>query len=108
MREVIQGLIEAEGEAKQLVESARQEADRLVAEAQRRAQGLLAQARTEARVQAEKKRCLEKAELETREAAQLDAATRDQIVRAVVDAVCRSPLSSPGEGREHGTAAPAR
>ncbi len=101
MREVIQRVIETEGEAKHMVEAARQEAERLLATAQTEAQAILTRARAETRAQAEKlidsavqqaqaekKQLLAKADLEIREALQLDATTREQIVHAVVQCVC--------------------
>lgn len=100
MRDVIQGVIEAEGEARRIVEAAHQEEERLIGAAQAQAQATLARAREEIRVQAEtiiqsdvqqaqveKKRRLEKAEFEIRGTMQLDAPTRDQIVDAVVQCV---------------------
>lgn len=100
MRDVIQGVIEAEGEARRIVEAAHQEKERLIGAAQSQALATLARARVETRVeaekiiesnvqqgQAEKKRRLEKAEFEIRATMQLDDLTRDQIVDAVVQCI---------------------
>ena len=54
MRDVIQGLVAAEAEAKQLIQSARDEAGRVVQEAQKRAQDLAARMRAETRADVEK------------------------------------------------------
>jgi vacuolar-type H+-ATPase subunit H len=109
MRDVIQGLLETESQAKQMVQSAREEAERLIADAQKRAQGLLAQTRAETRAQAEtivesavnqaqaeKKQRLEKATEQVGTTVQLDPATKDQIVRAVVDSICGNAWPPPG------------
>lgn len=52
MRELIQGLLEAETEARSLVRSARAEADRRVAEAEKIARDRVAQGRRETRAEA--------------------------------------------------------
>ena len=52
MREVIQGLIETEREARGIAQSARVTADALVADAEKRAQDLVARAREEVRAEA--------------------------------------------------------
>jgi vacuolar-type H+-ATPase subunit H len=101
MREVIQQLIEAEGEAKRLVESAHREAERLVGKAEAEAQATLTRVRAEVRVQAgqlvqaavehacaEKKQRLEEAHLQIQTELQLDPDTRSQLVQAVVEFVC--------------------
>ncbi|MDE3068271.1 MAG: hypothetical protein KGJ60_12055 [Verrucomicrobiota bacterium] len=54
MRDVIQKVIEAEAEAKRLVQAARIEAERMESTARKQAQDLVAQARQEARWEAEK------------------------------------------------------
>ena len=109
MRDVIHGLIQAESEAKALVQAARDQGEQLVVEAQKRAQGLLTRSRAETRLQAEKivesavneahaekKQCLEKAKARLQETGQLTPATVDQIVQAVVEAICTTPSTPPG------------
>ncbi len=101
MQDVIRELIKTEGEAKRMVDEARQQAEKLVESAQKQAQGTLARARTEARQQAEKlvesaveqgraakQQALAEAALEIQAKLQLDPAIRDQIVAAVVQCVC--------------------
>ena len=54
MREVIQKIIEAEGEAKRLVEATRAKGERLLSKAQKQAQELTARVEREVRVEAER------------------------------------------------------
>lgn len=104
MREVIQGLIETEREARGLVQSARAEADGLVADAEKRAQDLLARAREEARAEAasaietavkaarqEKAKRLQDAAVEVERQVRMDEALRAQLVDAVVRCVLGQP-----------------
>ncbi len=104
MREVIQGLIEAEGEARGIVQSARAEADALVSEAEKRAQRLAAQARLTARAeaaqtiqtaveaaQAEKIKRLETATFEIQSQVRMDEATRNRLADAVVRCLSGQP-----------------
>jgi vacuolar-type H+-ATPase subunit H len=107
MREVIQGLIEAEAEARHIVESARQEADALLSDAEKRAREVAAQARQAARAEAartidtaveaaqqEKRKQLEKAAAEIDHEARIDDATLERLAQAVVRCVCSEPQSS--------------
>ncbi len=101
MREVIQGLVEAEGEARRIVQAARAEADRLVSAAEQRALAMAATARREARAQAiqtieaavkaaqeEKRKRLEQAAAEVQSQVRMDEAVHDRFVEAVVRCVC--------------------
>jgi vacuolar-type H+-ATPase subunit H len=104
MHEVIQGLIEAEGEARAIVQRARAEADRLVADAQQRAHDGGVRARQETRAQAaetietavegagqEKCKRLEQARAEIQCQVQMTEARRDRLADAVVRCVCGQP-----------------
>jgi vacuolar-type H+-ATPase subunit H len=100
MREVIQGLIEAESEARSIVQLAREEADGLVSEARQRARDLVAQSRQAARAEAaqtieaavaaaqqEKMKQLERAATEIQIQVRMDEATRGRLADAVVRCV---------------------
>jgi vacuolar-type H+-ATPase subunit H len=108
MREVIQGLLEAEAEARHMVESARQEADALVADAEKRCRELAAEARQAARAEAvqtidaaveaaqlEKSKQLEKAAADIDRQTRIDEATRERLAQAVVRCLCGEPPSQP-------------
>lgn len=103
MRDVIQKVIAAEGEAKLIVKAARKEGDCILTDARTQAQDLMDQARKEARLEAE--RMLEAAEQEanqekqerlTRAAAEIQTQIRleepimQRAVGIVVRCVCRS------------------
>ena len=103
MRDVIQKVIAAEGEAKLIVKAARKEGDCILTDARTQAQDLVDQARKEARLEAE--RMLEAAEQEanqekqerlTRAAAEIQTQIRleepimQRAVGIVVRCVCRS------------------
>ena len=101
MREVIRGLIEAEGEARAIVQAARGEADGLRSEAKKRAQEMLAQAQQAARVEAartldlamevaeqERQKRLERATAAIQSQVQLDETARDRFADAVVRCIC--------------------
>jgi len=98
MREVIQKMVEAEGEAKRILDAAKAEADRLMGDARRQAQGLIEQSRREAKAAAAKvvEAAVQTAEREkkdrlSREIAAVEAETRldDATRRAAVEAVVR-------------------
>lgn len=104
MREVILGLIEAEGEARGLVQSARAEADVLVSEAEKGARSLAARARQAACAEAaqtietavkaarlEKAKRLEAAVLGIQNQVRLDEATCGRLAEAVAHCVCGQP-----------------
>ncbi len=104
MREVIQSLLEAEGEARGIVRSAREGADHLVSDARKQAQDRLAQARQAARAeaartietaveaaQAEKKKRLERASTAIQSQVCMDEATRNRFADAVVRCVRGRP-----------------
>jgi vacuolar-type H+-ATPase subunit H len=101
MREVIQKVLEAENEAKRIVERANAERDQILSDAQKQAKELKARIRKETQVQAErlvhmavqeaekKKQALLvqlAAEIETQ--FQLDEATVQRVVPASVRCVC--------------------
>ncbi|MHC1763440.1 MAG: hypothetical protein AB9869_03910 [Verrucomicrobiia bacterium] len=100
MRDVIQSVVEAEAEARRMIQSAREEADRILAEAQEQVQRTLPQARAEGRAASEKviqtavQRALEQkaellrnAEIEIRESTRIDPALKERIIDAVVQCV---------------------
>ncbi|MCX5655110.1 MAG: PTS sugar transporter subunit IIA [Planctomycetota bacterium] len=100
MREVIQKMVEAESEAKRVLQAATAEADHVLADARRQAQGLLEQSRREARAEAartveaavqqaerEKKDLLAKEIVAVETETRLDDATRRAAVEAVVRVV---------------------
>jgi vacuolar-type H+-ATPase subunit H len=104
MRDVIQGMVQAETEAKRIVAAAKAEAERLVAEAHKQAQGLaqqvLAGTRDEAariveaasrEAEREKKDRLAKATAEVEKEVRMDESLRRDAVEAVVKAVCGKP-----------------
>ncbi len=104
MREVIQGLIAAEGEARCLVHSAREAADHLVADAEQRAQDVLARTRQETHAEAasaietaveaarqERAKRLQTAANEIDRDVRMEDAMRDRLVDAVVRCVCGQP-----------------
>ena len=104
MREVIQGLLAAEGEARSLVQSARAEADGLVSDAEKRARDLAAESRQAARAEAaqtiasavaaaqrEKKQRLEQAAAEIQSQVCMDEAMRNRYADAVVRCICGQP-----------------
>ncbi|MCX5684693.1 MAG: hypothetical protein NT049_13535 [Planctomycetota bacterium] len=102
MREVIQKMVEAEGDAKRLLDEAKTAADRLLGEARRQAQGLLEQSRGEAKAAAAKvvesavqEDEREKKERLAREIAAVEAETRmdDAVRRAAVEAVVKAVSS---------------
>jgi vacuolar-type H+-ATPase subunit H len=101
MREVIQKVIQAEGEAKRLRQEAQAEADRIMTEAQKQAHDLVVRCRQEVRVEAErimaaaiqeaereKKESLDRAAAEIEAQVRLDEATKQRAVEAVVRFVC--------------------
>lgn len=101
MHAVIQDLIEAEGQARGVVEAARAEADRLVAEAEHRARERLAQTRRDSTAEAagavaaaieaaerEKTLRLDQAAADIERRFQLDDATRERLADAVVRCIC--------------------
>ncbi len=103
MREVIQKVLEAEAEAKRLVEAAKAEADRLVSQAQQESQEFVARAREEARAEAgrlldaatrqaeqEKRERLDRAAADIETQIQLDEETRQRAVEAALRCVCGS------------------
>lgn len=100
MRDVIQSVVEAEAEARRIVQSAREEADRILAKAQEQVKQNLSQARAEGRAASEKiiqtavQRALEKkaellrtAEIGIRESTRIDPDLKEQIIDAVVRCV---------------------
>jgi vacuolar-type H+-ATPase subunit H len=101
MREVIQGLIDAEREARSIVQSARAEAEGIVVDAEKRARSLTAEARQAVAAEAaqliaaavesaqqEKKKRLERAAAEIQNQVRMDEATRNRLADAVVRCVC--------------------
>ena len=103
MRDVIQKVIAAEGEAKLIVKAARKEGDCILTDARTQAQDLMDQARKEARLEAE--RMLEAAEQEanqekqerlTRAAAEIQTQIRleEPIMQRAVGIVVRCVCSS--------------
>jgi vacuolar-type H+-ATPase subunit H len=104
MREVIEGLLVAEREARGIVQAARAEADGLVADAKKRAGDLLAQVHEETRADAsqtiehavevarqEKARRLQQVTVEIQSQVRMDEVLRAQLVDAVVRCVCDKP-----------------
>jgi vacuolar-type H+-ATPase subunit H len=104
MRDVVQKILETEGEARQLVETARTEADRISSDARKKGQEIVEQARHEALLEAEKivEAAVESAEREkqdrlSRAAAEIEsqvrieATTRQWAVDEVVRCVCGQP-----------------
>jgi vacuolar-type H+-ATPase subunit H len=98
MREVIQKMVEAEVEAKRILDAATAEAEHLLGEARRQAQGLLEQSRREAKAAAARvvEAAVQEAEREktdrlAREIAAVEAKTSldDATRRAAVEAVVR-------------------
>lgn len=102
MRDIIQGIIATEGEAKSVVEKARAEADRILSEAQRKGQEILDHARMEAFAEAEKivetavasaeeekQDRLARASSDIERQIQIDEATKKWAVEEVVRCVCR-------------------
>lgn len=100
MRDVIQSVVEAEAEARRIVQSAREEADRILAAAQEQAKQKLSQARAEGRAASEKviqtavQRALERkaellrnAEVGILESTRIDPDLKEQIIDAVVRCV---------------------
>jgi vacuolar-type H+-ATPase subunit H len=100
MRDVIQKVIEAEGEAKLILKSTREEAEYVLAAARQRAQGIVEQARRETRTEADqilaraeddvtrqKQERLEQAGRDIQEQIRLDDATRLNAVSAVLRCV---------------------
>lgn len=101
MREVIQTVLEAEAEARRMVEAGRGEGACIVSEAQRQAEELLAQAGRQARMEAEgivaaavqvaereKRDRLARAARDIEAEVRLDETTRVRAVEAVVRCVC--------------------
>lgn len=97
MRQVIQEVLAAEAEAKQLIEAAHDEAERLRAEAEKQAQEAIARRRAGARgeadqmvetavgeAQREKRAQLEKMRAAIRQRDRLDPATSEAIVQGIV------------------------
>lgn len=101
MREVIQGLLEAEGEARRIVQSAREAAVELVAEAMKCARESVEQARHAARAEAaqailtavqaaqkERQQRLQNAKVEIERQVCMDEATCSRLADAVVRCIC--------------------
>ena len=101
MREVIRGLVEAEGEARRIVQSTRAEAEVSVSEAEKRAQDILFGARADSKSAAEKEidvaveearrekqKRLEKAAAQMEAQVRLDGATEQCAVDAIIRCVC--------------------
>ncbi len=101
MRDVVQKVIEAEAEAKRLVQAAQAEAERILAEAQNQGQQLITRARQEARTEAErmveaavraaeqeKQKRLAHLAAEIESSLRLDEATRRHAVAAAIRCVC--------------------
>lgn len=104
MREVIQSLIEAEGEAQGIVQSAREEAEGLVSDAEKRALDLVTKARLAVRAEAaqtietaveaaqkEKRKRLKQAAAQIQGQVRMDEAMLNRLVDAVVRCVCGQP-----------------
>lgn len=104
MREVIEGLLAAEREARGIVQAARTEADGLVADAKKRARDMLVHAHEDARADAsqtietgvelarqEKASRLRQVTDEIQSQVRMDEALRAQLVDAVVRCVCETP-----------------
>jgi vacuolar-type H+-ATPase subunit H len=102
MRDVIEKVIATEGEARQIVETAKNEADRIWSEVQKKAQEIVERARREARAEAEaivaaaveeaereKQDRLARAATEIENQVQLGAEDRRSAVEGVVRCVCR-------------------
>jgi len=101
MRDVIQKVIKAEGEAKRILQEAQAEAERILADAQKQAHDLLFRRRQEVRVEAErimaaaiqegereKKERLGRAAAEIETQVRLEEATKQSAVETVVRFVC--------------------
>jgi vacuolar-type H+-ATPase subunit H len=101
MREVIQGLVEAEREARGISQSAREEAERIVAEAKRHAHELIARNHEAARAdmacsiekavqaaQLEKREALENVATKIQRDVRMDEVTQERLVEAVVQCIC--------------------
>jgi vacuolar-type H+-ATPase subunit H len=101
MRDVIQKVIKAEGEAKRILQEAQAEAERILADAQKQAHDLLFRRRQEVRVEAErimaaaiqeaereKKERLGRAATEIETKVCLEEATKQSAVETVVRFVC--------------------
>ena len=110
MRNVIQKVLEAEAEAKRLVEAAKAEAEDTLCQARKQAQELLAQGRREARAEAEriveaalkeaeheKQERLARAAAEIKTQIHLDEAMTRRAVEGVVWCVCgrQQPIQPP-------------
>ncbi len=123
MRDVIQSVVEAEAEARRIIESARAEADRTLAEAQEQVQRTLSQARDEGRAASEKviqtavQQALERkaellrnAEIGMRESTRIDPALKERIIDAVVQCVRgeRQGGVAPSQGRGAHPSSPTR
>ena len=104
MREVIQKLVDAEAEARRMIEAARTEAATIVSDARRAAEEGAAQSRVDTRAEAEK--AVQSAVLEARQEAQqrlaraaadiesevrVDPAVQQRLVDAAVRCVCGLP-----------------
>jgi len=101
MREVMLGLIDAEREARGMVDAARAEGERVVSRAEQSAREMAALARQEIRAEAaqvietavesarrEKRERMEKAALEINNQVLMDEETRNSVVEEVVRSVC--------------------
>jgi len=101
MREVIHRVLEAEDQARRLLEAASAEAEGILSEADRRVQELVARVQREAQVEAaqildsatqeadrEKRELLSRAEAEIKAQVQLEETAKERAVEAVVRCVC--------------------
>jgi F-type H+-transporting ATPase subunit b len=101
MRDIIQRVMAAEGEAKEISKASREEAGKLLATARQRAQETVEQARAEARAEADRiiaqaeadvlrqrNEQLHAAELGIQEEVQLDEVARRAAVSALLRCVC--------------------